>query len=174
MKRKYLSKILFLALAAVCFSFASCGGDDDDEETSGGSGSGTTSGITFMVPCTNWGATASQVKSFMSSSSLALHDETDYTLYYQDENVQRVVSYLMYGGRLVSAGVYYFGVYGDKELEYIAQETEKTYGLTLKKGAWNSEKHVYSFSGDINGKGTDVDITLYSNGITAFFQSNSD
>lgn len=159
MRTKILFKsvLMMVAMAAVCVTLSSCGGDDDENLPGGG----TDVGVEWFEPCFLWGASKDDVKDWMSSKpySLDIDDATGNLLYYIGNNRASTVSYMFNGN---ASGMCYVCVtYGNvsKILEWALSQVENRYGVKMNKEVDETVGSVYTGTASIGGRTIGIIVT---------------
>ena len=162
MKRQYFVNylILVMAMMTMCM-FTACGDDKDDAPDNG-------SGIAYIEPCFNWGASLEEVKAWMANKPFELQMD-QYLLYYIKSDGTAAINY-MFDGNI--EGLYFSQViYEAKDsgvLSSLISQTEKRYDTTLRK-VQEGQYTAYMGNAVVGGRMVGIVITPGNNTVEVLF-----
>jgi len=153
--------LAMMAMMTVCM-FTACGGDDKDDAPDNGSG------IAYIEPCINWGASLEEVKAWMANKPFELQMD-QYLLYYVKSDGTAAINY-MFDGNI--EGLYFSQViYEAKDsgvLSSLISQTEKRYNTSLRK-VQEGQYTAYMGNAVVGGRMVGIVITPGNNTVEVLF-----
>lgn len=154
------SLLAIMTMMTVCL-FIACGDDKDDAPDTG-------SGIVYIEPCFNWGASLEEVKAWMANKPYELQTDQFMLCYVKSDETAAI--YYMFNGNI--KGLYYSQVvYEAKDsgvLSSLITQTEKRYNTTLRK-VQEGQYTAYMGNAVVGGRMVGIVITLGNDTVEVLF-----
>lgn len=162
--KKYskISVVAMLAMVTMCV-FSACGGDDDNDLP--GENEVT---IQYVEPCFNWGASAEEVKDWMTSKPYK-YMAGEKIMYYESNDGKSVITYMFDG---TAKGLYFslvsYATSNSRDYSSLISQTEKRYDTKMTK--MDDQYEAYTGYATINGRTVGIMIQRNPTSVDVLFQ----
>ena len=157
--------VAMLAMVTMCV-FSACGGDDDN----GLPGENEVT-IQYVEPCFNWGASAEDVKDWMTSKPYK-YMAGEKIMYYEANDGKSVITYMFDG---TAKGLYFslvsYATSNSRDYSSLISQTEKRYDTKMTKMAKMDDQYeAYTGYATINGRAVGIMIQRNPTSVDVLFQ----